>query len=127
VSILEKVLPANLDFYRSPIDLGPAKKVSPSIAPRAVVSTADKTQASVPGKTSIYGSVSTSDLAVHLKDILAENENGSRVVLNAEDISFVEETADADRVKHLGVFEIEIKVEGASDSVRRTIKINARD
>jgi hypothetical protein len=75
----------------------------------------------------IYGSVSTSDIAANLKAILAEDEASSRVVLSAEDIQFVQETDDKDRVKHLGVFEIEIRVEGATDSVRRTIKVNAQD
>jgi len=83
---------------------------------------------SKPEKKRIHGSVSTSDIAANLKAILAEDEDGMRVVglLKPEDISFVEETEDKDRVKHLGVFEIEIQLEGAADSVPRTIKVSAQ-
>jgi hypothetical protein len=83
---------------------------------------------SKPEKTRIHGSVSTSDISANLKAILAEDEDGMRVVglLKPEDISFVEETEDKDRIKHLGVFEIEIRLEGAADSVPRTIKVSAQ-
>lgn len=50
-----------------------------------------------------------------------------RVVLSHEDISFVEETEEKDRVKHLGYFDIEIKLQGASEPVVRTIQIIAQD
>lgn len=48
------------------------------------------------------------------------------MVISPEDISFVQETEEKDRVKHIGVFEIEIRLAGASDSVRRTIQVNAQ-
>jgi hypothetical protein len=71
--------------------------------------------------------VSTGDVAANLKAVLAEDDEGARVVLSPEEITFVEETEDAYRVKHLGVFEIEIKLNGATESVRRTIIVNAQD
>jgi hypothetical protein len=71
--------------------------------------------------------VSTGDIAANLKAVLAEDDEGARVVLSPEEITFVEEREDAHRVKHLGVFEIEIKLTGATDSVRRTIMVNAQD
>jgi hypothetical protein len=71
--------------------------------------------------------VSTGDIAANLKAVLAEDGEGARVVLSPEEISFVEETEDAHRVKHLGVFEIEIRLNGATESVRRTIMVNAQD
>lgn len=122
---MEKVLPPNLDFPRTIVTLATPKKVSPSIAAAAVTSTAEKAPA--PDKMRIYGSVSTSDIAANYKAVLAEDEAGSLVVLSSSDIHFVEEMDEKDRVKHLGVFEIEIRVEGASDVVRRTIKVSARD
>lgn len=70
--------------------------------------------------------MSTSDIAANLKAILAEDEDGSRVVISPEQISFVQETEEKDRVKQLGIFEIEIRLEGAADSVRRTIQVNAQ-
>jgi ribosomal protein L9 len=74
----------------------------------------------------IHGSVTTSDIATNLKAILAEDEQGARVVIAPEDISFVQETEEKDRVKQLGVFEIEIRLAGALDSVQRTIQVNAQ-
>ncbi|KAL2067317.1 hypothetical protein VTL71DRAFT_1741 [Oculimacula yallundae] len=135
-SILENLLPASLDFYRSPIALPPTQRLSPSIPASSAISAAAASAAAAEASRSgagkstrrgIYGSVSTSDIAANLKAILAEDEEGVRVVLSHEDISFVEETEDKDRVKHLGIFDIEIRLEGSPDVVRRTIQINAQD
>ncbi len=129
-SILEGLLPQNIDFYRTPITVAvPTKRVSPSIPVTSNISAA-AAQGMEPekaGKTSIYGSVSTSDIAANLKALLAEDEQGARVLLAPEDVSYVEETNDKDRVKHLGVFEIDIRAKGASEAVRRTIRVNAQD
>lgn len=100
--------------------------MSPSIPTTSTVSSA-ATAGQTPEKTGIYGSVSTSDIAANLKAILAENENGARVPLAAEDISFVETSEDNQRIKHLGVYDIEIRLKGAPDAVRRTIQVNAQE
>lgn len=120
--ILERTLPSFIEFWRTPIAVAP-KRISPSIPTSSSVSVAEQDKPA--GKTSIYGSVSTSDIAADLKAILADVEEASRVVLSAENIVFVEETEDKDRVKHLGVFEIEIRLDGAPDSIKRSIKVNA--
>jgi ribosomal protein L9 len=128
---LENLIPANLDFYGVPIAVAetPQKRISPSIRFNSVISAAasEVREPEKPGKTGIYGSVSTADIAANLKAILAEDEDGVRVVLSSENISFVEETNEKDRVKHLGIFEIEIRLHGAPDTIRRTIRVNARD
>ncbi|KAH6719111.1 hypothetical protein BKA61DRAFT_473565 [Leptodontidium sp. MPI-SDFR-AT-0119] len=130
-SILDSILPPTLDFYRSPIALPTPKRLSPSIPSSSAISAAAASaEANQPGKADrrgIYGSVSTSDIVANLKAILAEDEEGVRVVLSHEDISFVEETEEKDRVKHLGYFDIEIKLQGASEPVVRTIQIIAQD
>ncbi|KAK0104598.1 hypothetical protein ONS95_004884 [Cadophora gregata] len=129
-TILENLLPSSLDFYRTPISLPTPKRVSPSIPASSAISAAAEGNKPGPGRTEkrgIYGSVSTSDIAANLKAILAEDEEGIRVVLSHENISFVEETEDRDRVKHLGVFDIDIRLEGAPESVRRTIQVSAQD
>lgn len=102
--------------------------MSPSIPATATLSAAaaEGRGPVTPEKTSIYGSVSTGDIAANLKAILAEDRQGLRVVLSPDDISFVKETEDKDRVKHLGIFEIEIRLSGAPDSVRRTIQVHAQ-
>jgi hypothetical protein len=131
MAILEELIPANLDFYRTPITTAPPtpKRVSPSIPITSAISAAaaEGKKLEKPGKTSIYGSVSTGDIVANLKAILAEDEDGARVVLSPEEISFVEETDEKDRVKHLGVFEIEIKLSGASNAFRRTVQVHAQN
>jgi hypothetical protein len=131
ISILSMLLPANIEFYRTPISVAPPalQRHSPSIPATSTVSAAASkgAQSKIPEKTSIYGSVSTTDIAANLKAILAEDDEGARVPLGSEDITFIEKTDDYDRVKHLGVFEIDIRVKGGSDVIRRTIKVSAQD
>lgn len=131
MQVVNELLPANLDFYRTPIAITVSKKLSPSIPASSAISDAAQQSTvdtvSIPENASIYGSVSTADIIANLKAILAEDQEGARVVLSPEDIMFVKETQEKDRVKNLGVYEIDIMVKGASDVVRRTIKINAQD
>jgi Ribosomal protein L9, C-terminal domain len=131
MAILDDLLPPNLAFYRTPITIAPPtpKRVSPSIPTTSIISAAaaEGRELEKVGKTSIYGSVTTGDIVANLKAILAEDKNGVRVVLSPEDVSFVEEMDDKDRVKHLGIFEIEIKLNGAPNAIQRTIQVNAQD
>jgi hypothetical protein len=76
-------------------------------------------------KTGIYGSVSTSDIAVNLQAVLAETD-GASVVLSPENISFVDKLEERNRVKHLGTFDIEIRLSGTLKGIRRTITVNAQ-
>lgn len=122
ITILNDLLPPNLDFYRTTISI--PKKISPSLSSSSSLA-AEAAHAKTESY-KIHGSVTTSDIATNLKAILAEDEQGSRVVISPEDITFVQETEEKDRVKQLGVFEIEIRLTGASDSVRRTIQVNAQ-
>ncbi|KAF2997574.1 hypothetical protein E8E13_002000 [Curvularia kusanoi] len=77
----------------------------------------------------IYGSVSTADVAATLKAALAHNDEAARVILNESDIRFVTDTegGDAQRVKELGVFKIEIQVPGAAQPLVRTVRVKAKD
>ncbi|KAH8808189.1 hypothetical protein F5884DRAFT_359311 [Xylogone sp. PMI_703] len=124
--------PVGLEFYRKPIPATqpPAPKHSPSIpASSALSEEALEAQESaappiVKEKTGIYGSVSTADIAAELKAILVElEEEGSKVVLSAEDITFVEQTDEKDRVKTLGVFDIDIRIKGAPETIRSMINV----
>lgn len=136
-AILEELLPPNLEFYRTPVAVAPQveKRISPSIPTTSTVSAAANaaaiagkgTKTKTPTKTSIFGSVSTNDIAANLKAILAEDSRGALVVFGHEDISFVEQSSDdKDRVKHLGIFDIEIRLKGAPDVVQRTIQVQAQ-
>jgi ribosomal protein L9 len=125
------LLPLNIDFYRPPIvSTQPTpQRHSPSIPSTSAVSVAAQEAArpKASQKTSIYGSVTTADIAENIRAVLVEDNVGARVVLTSEDITFVEEGEEKDRVKHLGVFEIDIRIKGAADNIRRTIKVNAQD
>lgn len=91
-------MPANIDIYRTRISQN-IPKTSPSIASSATTSLAPL--ASAASLKAIYGSVSTSDIAEDIKTILQEDEEGSRVVLSAADITFVAQAEESDRVKHV--------------------------
>jgi len=131
MTVMSMLLPDNIDFYRTPISPAPAtaQRHSPSIPSTSAISAAAQEVApsQTTQNTSIYGSVTTADVCANLRAVLAEDDEGSRIVLSSEDISFVEEGEEKDRVKQLGVFEIDIRVKGATDSIRRTIRVNAQD
>ncbi|RDL42223.1 uncharacterized protein BP5553_02202 [Venustampulla echinocandica] len=125
-SILTRLLVPTVEFHRTPIPtshLAP-KKLSPSLPANAAVSGSGR-GAQIPQNASIYGSVSTADIAADINTILAGNEEGAGIILSPEDISFVKEAEEKDRIKHLGTFEIDIRLRGAPSAIRRTIKVSA--
>ena len=84
-----------------------------------------------PEAVAIYGSVSTADIAESIKAILAESEEGVRVVLSAEDIRIITDEgpapgAEADRIKALGDFDVDIQVKGG-EAVRRFLIVKAQE
>lgn len=131
MKIVSKLLPQNIDFYRAPIaSKSPASQQhSPSIPAASAISAAAQEAArpKVSQEAGLYGSVATTDIAENLKSILADDTEGSRVVLTPEDITFVSKGEEKDRVKHLGTFEIEIRAKGATSAVRRTITVRAQE
>lgn len=133
-AIVARLIPANIEFYRTPTPAPPPpKKLSPSLAATSALSAAAAAAAAEnakrdppkPTKTGIYGSVSTADIAANLKAILWEDINGARVVISPENISFVEQLEDKDRVKHLGIYTIDIRL-SPTETVRRTIQVKVQ-
>jgi hypothetical protein len=113
---------------RTALTTAPAipKRMSPSLPAKAAISIAAGGKTSIkPLQTGIYGSVSTTDIALHLNSSLATHEKGSLIRVSPEDIVFVDELEDDSRVKHLGDFKIEIKLPGAPKPVRRMISVSA--
>ncbi len=131
MKIVSEVVPENINFYRSPITSSPSPspRQSPSVPSASAISFAAQQVAPPPSpqKTSIYGSVSTTDIAENLKAILVDDSKGSRIVLTPEDVVFAGQGEETDRVKHLGTFEIDIKVKGATAAIRRTITVKAQE
>ncbi|KAI9832935.1 MAG: hypothetical protein M1819_003965 [Sarea resinae] len=132
--VVSNLLPSKIEFYRTPIPAPKPEKPAhdTSRAPSINSAAADFAAASEPlPKTEplgIYGSVSTGDIASSIKAFLDNNEEASKVNLSAEDISFIggptpSDNAEVDRVKHLGDFEIEIKIKGAEETIRRVVVV----
>jgi len=127
--ILENILPKTINFPRAPIVVAEPKRValSPSVSSQSSISAAAAAIAKAPtstsSKVSIYGSVSTLDVATKIKEILLEKEEGVGIALDAKDIAFVEKTEEPDRVKHLGTFEFEIQLDGAANAIRRKVRV----
>ena len=144
--ILDQKLPVQILFYRVPIsEPSPTTDTTPSpesatqqqrqhASPAAAALAAAFTPKPPPVNVSdsrraepIFGSVSTSDIADSIKALLAQDEEGARIVLSAEDVTILtgEGVEGGDRVKALGEFPIEVKVRGGRDSVRRIVSVTA--
>ena len=85
--------------------------------------------------TPIFGSVSTGDIVIALKALLAEaatkEKDVARLVLGQEDISIVRKGAldaevETDRIKILGDFEYILQVKGA-EPLRRVVNVKAQE
>jgi len=137
--LISDLLPTVIDFYRVPIPNPSTEKPQETYtgnSGRAINTAAsDLAAASEPipevAPVAIYGSVSTQDVVSAIKAVLASDNDGVRVVLGPEDVSFVQSTEsegsnDIDRVKVLGEFEIAITAKGGSP-VSRTVRVHAQE
>ena len=66
-----------------------------------------------------------------MKAVLAQAEEGARVVIGAEDITILEEEGEewgveGDRLKALGDFKVEVRVKGG-DPVERIVSVKAQE
>lgn len=126
--MLSRSLPPSLNFYRAPIEMPDAAKAGDTPQPDESGTPGPSASMYPDRTTSIYGSVTTLDVATNLKAMIAAHEDmAGRVVLNAEDIRFVSGTDDESRAKHLGDFDIEISVKGVAQPVRRQIRVLAEE
>ncbi|KAL8867161.1 MAG: hypothetical protein Q9174_005836 [Haloplaca sp. 1 TL-2023] len=140
VEIMETLVPAVVVFYRAPIA---ATELDPEPEPErplgnsinAIGGESSPKPASKPRPkpitTKIFGSVSTTDMVDSIKAVLAEDEEGARVVLGAEDIVISETTDEArgveeDRLKAMGDYKIEIRLKGV-DPIQRVVSIKPQE
>ena len=121
-------MPDFIRFYRTPIS-SPEPDIPASGVPAAksFASPLSTESAVATELVAIYGSVSVADIAEQVKAVLAATEEGARVVLGPEDIKIIrnegqDAQAEADRIKMLGDFRVDIRVKGG-DVVRRTVRI----
>lgn len=144
---MEASIPSHLIFYRTPI-VNPEPETPAKEAPirtrRAASSAAAELEAASeplpkplkPQLTTIFGSVSTADIAESIKAVLAQTREGARVVLGPEDITiletrledegFEETGVEGNRLKALGDFQVEAQVKGG-EAVVRTVSVRAQE
>jgi len=141
---MEAALPSHIIFYRTPIP-EPESPAQESLSrPRRAASSAaaELDAASEPLKppkpqlTTIFGSVSTADIAESIKAVLAQTRQGARVVIGPEDITILadedeqfglkERGIEGDRLKALRDFQVEARVKGG-DPVVRTVSVRAQE
>lgn len=131
MELLDTFVSPTIDFSRQRIEPEPETKQrygasgAADILTAAAMGSKSKTSSS----NAIYGSVTTADVAATIKAALAHNDEAARVILNDADIRFVTESEDADaqRVKELGVFKVEIQVPGAPEPLVRNVRVKAKD
>jgi ribosomal protein L9 len=130
MELLDTFIPPTIDFARQRIEQEKDAKPRYGASGAADVLTAAAmgTKSKV-SSNAIYGSVSTADIAATLKAGLAHNDEAARVIVNEADIRFVDGTEDGDaqRVKELGVFKVEIQLPGATEPLVRNIRVKAKD
>ncbi|KAF2145164.1 uncharacterized protein K452DRAFT_284549, partial [Aplosporella prunicola CBS 121167] len=137
MELIDNFIPPRLDFSRPVIEApAPEAPATPQRSRGQFSSAADVLAAASmaaakqkPEETAIHGSVSTSDIASSIKAMLADNEEASRVVLSEADVHFISGTTgeDTDRVKHVGEFEVEIKIKGADEGIKRRVRVKAAE
>lgn len=122
-------VPARIDFHRTPIEgeaqNNPAPAPNNAVSGAASILAAAERPTSRPATTSIYGSVSTADVLASIRNDLARNDEAARIVLTEEDVKFtnLREGDETNRVKRLGEFEVDIRIKGAEEPLRKVVRV----
>lgn len=138
-TLLQDLLPEVLVFARKPIAVpepakepeAPAQRMSPALAANAQVSTQPKDAPTAPAPaavpeqdlTAIFGSVATTDVVARIREALLADSNGSRVAIEADAVSILGLEAGEDRIKRLGVYEVEIVTGKGSEPIRKKVEV----
>lgn len=117
------LLPDSLDFERKPVPKPVTE--SKSKLPAAVQAMMKASMPVTP--TAIYGSVSTQDIAQSIREQVAYNDEAAGIQLGESNVKIVDpiEGDDANRIKHLGQYEVEVSFKGADLIVRRRVAVIA--
>jgi len=68
---------------------------------------------------------------VAMRAAMAENEEAARVTLGEEEVIFVnvkvgnEVIGETDRIKHLGEYQVEVRLKGAATPVQKNVRVLA--
>lgn len=130
------LLPPVMDFRRRPQEsatpetpAAPVKKDQPfsSAAADLLAASAAPTVPAFTTATPIFGTVSNADVVSRIIHLLSENQEASRIVLSAEDVKFVnistQTAAEADKIRHLGEYKVEVRVKGGETPVERLVRV----
>jgi hypothetical protein len=85
------------------------------------------TTASSSSAVPIFGTVSSADVVSRITYLLSEDQEASRIVLAADDVRFVSlssdhaDALDTDKIRHLGEFQVEVRVKGGESPVKRLV------
>ncbi|KAH6636754.1 alcohol acetyltransferase-domain-containing protein [Chaetomium tenue] len=123
-TLLMTMIPEALIFHRKPIPVPAPPPPTQSISPLVASANAETAQDHNNAPLAIYGSVSATDIVAHIKGLLLNDAEGSHVILGPENIHFQGLVEEADRIKALGRWEIEISVGGTGlEPVRKVVEI----
>ena len=136
MELINSFAPPLFEFWREPSNPEQARKAKQAQqAPRgwgmsaADVMAAASAAAAKPVEVTVpfHGSLSTMEIAQVITEHLAVNEEAARVVVTGRDVSWLSGTeANEDtRVGALGDYEVEIKVQGADQAIRRKVRIHS--
>ena len=73
----------------------------------------------------LFGSVSVADVAAKIRQNLSENLEASMVSVAEEDVKFLG-VKESDRVKHVGEYQVEIRIKGSDVVVKRAVRVQPR-
>ncbi|KAK4183321.1 hypothetical protein QBC35DRAFT_443610 [Podospora australis] len=111
--LLRRFIPDTLTFHRKPIPSPTPKKVSPLIAAE-----------SGEDQLAMFGSVSTIDIASHVKSLLAADPQGNRIILEPGQIHFVDMDDNTDKIKTFGHWKVAISVKDSElDPVQKVVEV----
>jgi hypothetical protein len=121
-TVLTTRVPGTLTFHRKPIPAPAPPPPTQSISPLVAAANPD-TAHDRNAPLAIYGSVSATDVVAYIKGLLVGDAEGSRMVLGPENVRFLGLAEEADRVKALGRWEVEISVGSKLEPVRKVVEI----
>ncbi|KAI4245330.1 MAG: hypothetical protein LQ352_006594, partial [Teloschistes flavicans] len=127
--IMEALLPHSLAFHRVPIDTPTPEPETPKPIGNSINAIGGEVPVQPTPETKkpsasihIFGSVTPADITDSIKAVLAEDEEGARLVLAPEDIRILDRENDevgieeagpeVDRIKSLGEYKFEIRLKG---------------
>jgi hypothetical protein len=126
--LIEIFIPKRLDFPRTAIAGNKPEDQRSAFSAGAELLAARTGGVGVNDKLApIYGSVTLHDVAVVMRAAMDTNDEARRVVINQDDLTFIDlpasSEADADRIKNIGDFVVELKLKNMTEPVVRTIRV----